>query len=245
MGRALGDHRAAVDDRDAVGERVGLLQVVRDEHDRGPVRAQGSHLVPEIRAVLRVQTAGRLVEEEHLGPVDDAECDVQAAALAARVGAGDAVDELAERQQFDQLVGAAGGLLGAHPVQLRLQVQVLTTGGGQVGAAELADVADPATHLVRAASDVDPGDLGAAPVDRQQRRQHPHRGRLPRPVGTEQTEDLAGADGEVDAAHRLHRAAPACEGLAQPARDNCRRGCIGAAPTDDDSVTIHVDDCII
>ena len=71
------------DDRDPVGERLRLVQVMSGQHDRGPVPAQSPDQLPELEASLRVETGRRLVKEEQLGPSDDAERDVQPAGLAA------------------------------------------------------------------------------------------------------------------------------------------------------------------
>ena len=68
--RARGDHPAAVDDVDLVGEPLGLLQVVRGQHRRHPVAAQLLEQRPGVAARLRVHPGGRLVDEEQLRPPD-------------------------------------------------------------------------------------------------------------------------------------------------------------------------------
>ena len=85
-GRALDDDPAAVDDGDALGEPVGLFEVVGGEQDRQPLLAgEPGDLVPHRGARLGVQSGGGLVEEEHLGPVHQTERDVEAALHAAGV----------------------------------------------------------------------------------------------------------------------------------------------------------------
>ena len=106
VGRALGHDPAVVDDREAVGERVGLLEVMRGQEDRGPQLAQVADLVPHARAGLRVQPGRRLVEEEHARAVDDAEPDVEAAAHAAGVGLGRAIGGRRQLERLEHLVGA-------------------------------------------------------------------------------------------------------------------------------------------
>ena len=56
---------------------------------------------------------------------------------------------------------------------------------------------------LRLAAEVGPGDRRLARRRRQERRQHPQGGRLAGPVGAEEAEDLARADGEVHAANGL------------------------------------------
>ena len=75
--RPLRDDHSVVDDREPVGERVGLLEVMRRQEDGRAVLAEGADLVPHAGACLGVETGGRLVEEQHLRPVDDPEPDVE------------------------------------------------------------------------------------------------------------------------------------------------------------------------
>ena len=67
--RRVGDrdrrHRlAASEDRDAVGDRHHLVQLVRDEDDRPPVRGHLSQRLEEDARLLRRQHRGRLVEDQ-------------------------------------------------------------------------------------------------------------------------------------------------------------------------------------
>jgi len=139
--RAFGDDPAPVDDREPVRQHIGLLEVVRSQEDRGAGSAQPPQLVPQVRAVLRVEPGRWLVQEQNLGPVHDPERDLEPAALPARVRERLAVDERPELEQLGQ--GACGGL--AHPVQLALEQQVLAPGGRPVC---------PAERLLEAALDV-------------------------------------------------------------------------------------------
>src|SRR5690606_19804679 len=70
---------------------------------------------------------------------------------------------------------------------------------------DLAHVADLAAHFVLLAADVVAGHPRFARVDWQQRGQHAENGRLAGSVGTEEAEDLASADLEIDPANRLDR----------------------------------------
>ena len=64
VGGALGDDAAAVDDRDAVGELVGLVEVLRGEQHGRARRDEPADGVPHLRAGARVEAGGRLVEED-------------------------------------------------------------------------------------------------------------------------------------------------------------------------------------
>ena len=106
-GRALGDDRAVVDDHHAVAEGVCFLEVVRREEDGDAAVAQGAHVLPEVCAVLRVKAGGRLVEEQHLGLMDDPERHVQPASLPTRVRLDLTVGEAREVEQVEQLLRRA------------------------------------------------------------------------------------------------------------------------------------------
>ena len=200
---ALGDDQPGIDDRDPVTERVGLVQVVRGEEDRHALVAEPAHLLPHASPARRVQPGGRLVQEDDLGRMDDAERDIEAPALPAGVGADLAVGEVAELEGLDGRLGEAlrGGFRDA--VHARLVHQVTPGGGLIVGAAGLRHEADALPHLRGVAPQVRPGDRGVAAVRADQRGQHPEGGRLPGSVGTEEAEDLAALHGEVHAADRI------------------------------------------
>ena len=80
-----------------------------------------------------------------------------------------------------------------------MQDEQLAAGLARVEAGLLEGDADLAAGAVRIAGDVNAGDLRTAGGDRQQRRQHPHGGRLAGAVGAEEAEDLAGVDLQVHA----------------------------------------------
>jgi hypothetical protein len=78
-GGSLGDDLAAVDDADAVGEHVGLLEVLGREEDGHAVAGQAADLVPQRGTALRVQARGGLVEEQQARAVHEREAEIQAA----------------------------------------------------------------------------------------------------------------------------------------------------------------------
>ena len=67
------------------------------------VARQALDLVPELGARLGVQAGGRLVEEQHLGAVDEAHGQVETALHAARVGLGLAVGGVGEAEALERL----------------------------------------------------------------------------------------------------------------------------------------------
>ncbi len=104
---AGGDHAAVVDDRDRVGQRLGLLEVVRGQQDGRALRLQRADEVPELAPGLRVEAGRRLVEEQQLRTADDAQRDVEAAALTAGQGAHTGGGLLREAHCRDDLVRVA------------------------------------------------------------------------------------------------------------------------------------------
>ena len=77
-------HAPRRDDPDAIGELRGLVEVVRGEHDRGALGLQTADEVPELPARVRIEPRRRLVQEQQLGPADDAERDIDPPLLPAR-----------------------------------------------------------------------------------------------------------------------------------------------------------------
>ena len=211
--RALGDDPAAVDDPDVVGQLVGLLEVLGGEEDGRAFFVQLPHLLPDRLAADRVEAGGRLVEEEDARFVDQRRGEVEAALHPARVGADPAVGGVAQADPVEQAVGALAPAGGRQPLQGRLQADQLAAGHQRVERRFLQGDADRGAHLARFGDDVVAGDAGPAAGRQQQRRQHPHRGRLAGAVGAEEAVDLALVDREVDPLHGEHLAERALQPL--------------------------------
>ena len=113
--RALGHEVAAVDDPDAVGELLGLLEVLRGEEDGRAVLVQRAHLAPKRGAAGRVQAGGRLVEEQHVRAVHERQRQVEPAPHAARVAADAPVAGLGEADAVEQLHGPLARLGPRRP----------------------------------------------------------------------------------------------------------------------------------
>ena len=203
VGGALGDHPAAVDHGDVVGQPVGLLHVLGGEQQGGAVADQLADDVPEREAAARVKAGGRLVQEQHLGPADQAGPEVEAAPHPARVGLDGAVGGVGELEPLQHLVGPAPGLVLAQVVEPADQVEVLAPGEVLVDGRVLAGQADDRAQGLGVADDVVAGHPGRAPVGEEQGGEDPDDGGLAGPVGAEQAEDGPGRGGQVDPVHRL------------------------------------------
>ena len=204
--RARRDDAPGRDDRDAVGEGLRLVHVVRGEEDRLAQVAQAADHVPGLAARRGVEAGGRLVEEEQLGVADQGEGDVEPPLLPARERRGPGVRLLGEADQLHRLVDVARGgvvagvlLDGLPRRELRDQPGLLEDEADAVapGAIRLLRIDAEHAHLAGVAGAVALEDLD--------------RGRLARAVRSDEGEDLAGADLEIDPPHRLE----AVVGLAQ------------------------------
>ena len=126
--RALGHDPAVVDDADAVGQHVGLLEVLRREEHRHAVGRQPAHLVPQRGAALHVKAGRRLIEEQQPRAVHEREGEVEPALHPARVAAHLAVGGVGQPDPLEQLAAALFALGLAQPVQRALQAHVLAAG---------------------------------------------------------------------------------------------------------------------
>jgi hypothetical protein len=102
-GRALGDDLPVVDDGDAPGELVGLVEVLGREEDGGASRHECSHDVPHLVPAPRVEAGGGFVEEQQVGGDDDARGDVEAPSHATGVVLGLLVGRVDEAERGEEL----------------------------------------------------------------------------------------------------------------------------------------------
>ena len=188
-----------VDDPDAVGEDVGLLEVLGGQEDRDPVLArEPRHLRPERVAALRVEAGRRLVEKEDARLVDQRQREVETALHPARVGLHFAVGGLREPDALEQRFASLPALRLGHAVQRRLQAQVLAAGEQRVERGLLQRRADRGAHLRSFAHHVEARDARGAGRRREQGREHVHGRRLAGAVRAEEAVDLARGHREVD-----------------------------------------------
>ena len=179
--------------------------------------ASAADLRPHRDARLGVEAGRRLVEEQHLRPVDEPERDVEPALHPARVAVDDAVGGVGDPDELEQLVDALPQLAAAHALDAALQHQVLAAGG------EAVDARAPAG---RSRSRAGPRRPRARRRGRRRRRarrpafvsvdEHADGRRLAGAVRAEQPEDLA-------LAHRNETPSSACTSpvaLAQPLDDD-------------------------
>src|SRR5262249_25579288 len=137
-GLVVGDDVPAIDDGDALGQPVGLLQVLRRQQDGGTVRDQLADHGPQFRTTLDVQACGRLVEEEHRRLLYQRCSHVEAAAHAAGVSAYWPVGGRGQVEALQQLAGASGNVAPGQLRQPADEAQVLVAGEVRVDGRVLA-----------------------------------------------------------------------------------------------------------
>lgn len=183
--------------------------------DRGAVRDEAAHLVPQGAAAARVEARGGLVEEHDGGGADERHREVELALHAAGVGRHRLARRHGQAELVEQLRGAASPGRTAQVVQVGHEAQVLGAGEEVVDGRDLAGDADGGADGVTVVGDVVPGDADGARVGPEQGGQHAHRGGLAGAVGTEQGGHRPGGDGEVDAVEHELGALLRRVGLAQ------------------------------
>ena len=200
---ALGDDVAVVDDPDAVGEHVGLLEVLgRQEDGDAVLAAPAADLLPERGAALDVEAGGRLVEEEDARAVDERERQVEPALHPARVAAHLAVGGFGQADALEQLVGARPALGPRQRLEAacRRRCSRPVSSGSSAASCSAAPIArapaGPASTTSKPATRAVPTVGGSSVVE------HQHGGRLAGAVRAEEAVDLARGRSQVDAVDR-------------------------------------------
>jgi hypothetical protein len=203
---ALGDHLAAIDHGDPVGEPVGLVEVLRGEEHGGAVGNESLDGRPQVQATARVETGGRLVQEQHRRSRHERGCQVETTPHAAGVALGHAIAGLREVEALEQLAGAAARRAPAQAVQAADHHEVLDTREVVVDRRVLPGQADLRPQPRGVLHHVEARHASAARVRVQQRGEHAYGGGLAGAVGSEHGEHGAGRGLEVDPRERPHRA---------------------------------------
>ena len=121
-GRALGDDLSAIDDSHAVGQRVGLLEILGgQEHGHALIVSEPRDLRPQSTATLQIEARRRLVEEQDSRAVHEGEREIEPPLHAARIAAHPAVRRLGQPDAFQQFPGAPRAIGPGDALEGRLQ----------------------------------------------------------------------------------------------------------------------------
>ena len=214
-GTALGDHPPGLDDRQAIGQGIDLLEVVAAEQDRGALLPQLAQHLPDGGAALDVEAHRGLIEHQQLGRVEQAAGQIQPATHAAGVATAAAIDPVAHRQQLHQLGDAGIALTALEVIEVALELQQLTAGQDLVDRHLLGHVAEQVAHAPRFAQGIEAGDAHAAGIRGEQGGQDAQGGGLAGAVGAEQAVEAAGGHRQIEAVEGHHLGTLAAVGLAQ------------------------------
>ena len=187
-----------VDHDDPVGQRVGLLEILRGQQRGDAETLELADQVPNALPATRIQPGGGLVQEHHLRTDHQTTGDIDASAHTARVGLHPPIGCICQIELRDQLPGAGAGRRLAQSEQPTEHHQVFAPGEHVVDRHLLAGEHDRPAHTGRFGHDVIARDLRAAAVRPAQGRQDVHQRGLARPVRSEQAEHLTSTDVKAD-----------------------------------------------
>ena len=202
LGRAERQDLAPIHDPDAIAQLVGLLHVVRRQHDGLAAGVQARDDLPQADPALRVEAGRRLVEEQDGGVVQQRAGDHQPLREAARERHHGRLCPFGQVEPHEQVVGGGARGGGPHSEEAAVEVQVLPHGQRAVEGVRLGHDADQLLGDRRVAHDVDAADERLAGRRDHAGREHARGRRLAGAVGSEQAEDLTLADGQVEPVHR-------------------------------------------
>ena len=202
---AVGADAASVDDDHARADGLDLGQDVRGEKHGVPA-TQGLDQAAHLEALDRVETAGRLVEDEHLGPRQQRHGEPRALTQPAREIPHEVAPSIRQAYLLQRLVDARRALSPGDRVEARLELEHLDDAVLAIQRDAFGQVADAPADLERVAQDVEAGDAHRAGTRRQVPGEDPHRGRLAGAVGPEETDDLPLRDLEGNVVERAQGA---------------------------------------
>src|SRR5688572_22017742 len=158
--RSRRDHAAALELHDAVGDAGGVVDVAREEHDRDAVLVgDGAQEEQQVRALLGLEPAGRLVGEQDGRAADQRAREGGALALGGRQVAGHLVPPLAEPDAVEEGVDRLGLVRTARDQQR--QRHVLAHGDGREDGGPGEEKADPVAPQAGELDVVELGQLAA------------------------------------------------------------------------------------
>ena len=140
----------------------------------------------------RVESCGRLIEEEHRRAHDQAGGQIETASHAARVALEHAVGRIGELESSEQIGGASLGVAAVRPAQLADHDEVLPPGEQVIEGRVLCGHADRAPYRGCLRHDVVSGDPRVTAVGDREGRQDAHGGGLAGAVGAEHAQDGSG-----------------------------------------------------
>ncbi len=232
VGGALGDHLAVIDDRDLVGEPIGLFEILGGEQHCGALGDQFADQVPHPEPASGVEPSRGLVEEEHARLGDQGPCEVEPAAHASRVPLDRPVAGIGQLESLQQLPGPRSAPFPAQVVETAHHVEVLESCEVLVDRRILAGDPDQLAELGGLGGDVEPEHLCPALLGLEKGGEDPDRGCLAGAVGAEQPEHRGLGYVQVEPVESYDGAVPLdqalrCDGMFQVISPLVTPGTIG------------------
>ena len=201
-GRAVEHDLALVDHDRARAHRLDLLEDVRREDDRA-VAAELLDELAHLELLVRVESVGRLVEDEDARVVQQRLREAGAALVALRQRLERLAAHALEVHAADRALDAALRVGAAESARVRDEAEELLDRHVGVRGRALGQVAEGALGGDRVVGEADALELDGARGRLEEAGDHAHGGALARAVRPEEAEHLSRGDLEVDPAHRM------------------------------------------
>ena len=192
---------ALVDDDHARAKRLDLRQDVRGEKN-GVVAAEIANEVADESDLVRIETDGRLVENEEVGLVHHGIGKADALAVAFRETADDFFSHVRQTAKFQNIADALIQASAGDAFESSAVAQKLAHPHVEVERNIFRHVTDVLAGAQRFSENIEARHGGTARRGRKEAREHAHRGGLARAVRTQKSHDLALLDFKIDAVHR-------------------------------------------
>jgi hypothetical protein len=204
VGRVHGHDAPLVDDHDAVAGLADLREDVRAQDDRVVAGERGDEL-SRLDDLLRVEARRRLVEDEHLGIVQQRLRQTDPLPVALRELAAVASGHVGDPRALHDRPDARDAITARDALDARAERQVVGDGHLRVQRRRLRQVSGAALGLDGLLEHVVAGHDALALGGRHVAGQHAHRGGLAGAVRPQKPEDLAARGREAHVVHGRHR----------------------------------------
>lgn len=198
------DEFAFFDDGDAVAEVLEFAEDVGGDEDGFAHALEFLEDGHHFDAGSGVEAAGGFVEEEELGVVDEDAGESESLLHAAAEGADEGALFVRQSDEFEHVFDGVFALFGGDFVAGAEEVEVFGDFHVFVNAKEVGHVADEVTDGVGVASDVVAEDFGAAFTGGEEGGKDAERGGFAGAVGSDEAEEVASVDLQVERGERRH-----------------------------------------
>jgi hypothetical protein len=169
--------------------------------------------LPRLDDLLGIETRRRLVENQHVGVVNQRLCEANALLVALGQLRAEPVRHLGDPRPIHDRLHPMPAVGSRDALDLSDEVQVFDDGHVGVEGRRFRQVTGSTLRFDRLVEHVEAGDDGLAGCGRHVPRQDPHRRGLAGAIGPEESQDLASLHAEADVVHGGYRAVPFAEVL--------------------------------